>query len=212
MRSPKYHYYHIVISHQSKILDLRKYLGKLYYVIIRCLIWGLHWGLGLDSADRGVRTRVEHWGVRQVYGTVSYWDRLTVANSLEHAFLTLVHSLRSLLDYSIITYVSHLWQFHLHGWGVEGLEWDVSDALAALADEGGVGHVPLLSKSSLALSSSSSLSSLTCLRSVQDWVGLKVGQDPQPASITEARVMITSHTGIWTTESENRSHPENNGQ
>ena len=94
---------------------------------------------------------------------------MTVADSLKHAFLTLDHSLRSLLDYSIITYAaSHLWQFHLHGRGVEGLEGDVSDALAALADEGGVGHVPLLSKSSLALSSSSSLSSLTCLRSVQD--------------------------------------------
>ena len=38
-------------------------------------------------------------------------------------------------------------------------------------------------------------------------MGLKVGQDPQPASITEARVMITSHTGIWTTESENNSQP-----
>ncbi len=86
--------------------------------------------------------------MRQVYGTVpaSYRDCLAVIKSSEHTFLTKDHSLRSLLDHPSITYyLSHLWQFHLHGRGVEGLEGDVGDALAALTDEGGVGHVPLLS-------------------------------------------------------------------
>ena len=56
------------------------------------------------------------------------------------------------------------------------------------------------------------MTSLTCLRSVQDWVGLRVGQEPQPASITEARLMISSHTGIWTTESEKSSQPGEQSQ
>ena len=86
--------------------------------------------------------------MRQVYGTVpaSYRDRLAVVKSSEHTILTQDHSLRSLLDHPSVTYcLSHLRQFHLHGRGVEGLEGDVGDALAALTDEGGVGHVTLLS-------------------------------------------------------------------
>ena len=149
--------------------------------------------------------------MRQVYGTVpaSYRDRLAVIQSSKHTILTHDHSLRRLFDHPGITYyLSHLWQFHLHCWRVEGLEGDVGDPLAALADEGGVGHVPLLS---IVITIMPLMSiSLTCLRSIQDWVGLKVGQEPQPASTTEARVMITSHTGIWTTERENSSQPRGN--